>query len=427
MVKRLISLVLVSAACVAAAAQMTLEECRTLAAGNYPLIHRYGLLEGMHKIDLSDINKSWLPQIGVYGQATIQNVVPALPEMLSEMLQEKGFEYPGLSKAQYKAGIDLSQTVWDGGASKARRGVERALDEERRSSLEVQMYAINERVDNLYFSILLIEEQIYQTELTQRLLESNLAKLRSMKKNGTAMQSDIDMLEAQYLTVGQQLIQAKSGAALCRRLLGIYTGRDLTGCTLTRPVAAVPASTVSERPELRYYENRLRSNEMQLGNIKASLMPKIGLFAQAYYGYPGFDYFKSMRTRDLSFNVLAGVKVSWNIGSFYTRGNSERRLRLASEEVRNERDVFLFNTDLQTQSQTAAISEFEELMREDARIVELRAAVRRAAESQLENGVIDATALLTKITDENLARLNASYHEIQFLQNIYKLKNTLNR
>ena len=421
MVKRLISLVLVSAACVAAAAQITLEECRTLAAGNYPLIHRYRLLEGMHKIDLSDINKSWLPQIGVYGQATVQNVVPALPEMLSEMLQEKGFEYPGLSKAQYKAGIDLSQTVWDGGVSKARRGVERALDEERRSSLEVQMYAINERVDNLYFSILLIEEQICQTELTQRLLES------SMKKNGTAMQSDIDMLEAQYLTVGQQLIQAKSGAASYRRLLGIYTGRDLSDCPLVKPEAAMPESTVSQRPELSYYDTKLKSNEMQLSNIKASLMPKIGLFAQAYYGYPGFDYFKSMRTRDLSFNVLAGVKVSWNIGSFYTRGNSERRLRLASEEVRNEREVFLFNTDLQAQSQTAAISEFEELMREDARIVELRAAVRRAAESQLENGVIDATALLTKITDEKLARLNASYHEIQFLQNIYKLKNTLNR
>ena len=427
MVKRLISLVLVSAACVAAAAQITLEECRTLAAGNYPLIHRYRLLEGMHKIDLSDINKSWLPQIGVYGQATVQNVVPALPEMLSEMLQEKGFEYPGLSKAQYKAGIDLSQTVWDGGVSKSRLGVERALDEERRSSLEVQMYAINERVDNLYFSILLIEEQICQTELTQRLLESNLAKLRSMKKNGTAMQSDIDMLEAQYLTVGQQLIQAKSGAASYRRLLGIYTGRDLSDCPLVKPEAAMPESTVSQRPELSYYDTKLKSNEMQLSNIKASLMPKIGLFAQAYYGYPGFDYFKSMRTRDLSFNVLAGVKVSWNIGSFYTRGNSERRLRLASEEVRNEREVFLFNTDLQAQSQTAAISEFEELMREDARIVELRAAVRRAAESQLENGVIDATALLTKITDEKLARLNASYHEIQFLQNIYKLKNTLNR
>ena len=156
-------------------------------------------------------------------------------------------------------------------------------------------------------------------------------------------------------------------------------------------------------------------------------MPKIGLFAQAYYGYPGFDYFKSMMSRDLSFNVLAGVKVSWNIGSFYTKSNREQKLKLSGEGIVNDRDVFLFNTGLETQAQADAIEEYKALMAEDSRIVDLRANVRRAAESQLENGVIDATALLTKITDENQARLNAAYHEIQMIQSIYKLKYVLNR
>ena len=42
-------------------------------------------------------------------------------------------------------------------------------------------------------------------------------------------------------------------------------------------------------------------------------------------------------------------------------------------------------------------------MADDSRIVELRRSVRKVAESQLENGVIDATSLLDKITAESQA------------------------
>ncbi|MDE5750856.1 MAG: TolC family protein, partial [Duncaniella sp.] len=158
-----------------------------------------------------------------------------------------------------------------------------------------------------------------------------------------------------------------------------------------------------------------------------NLMPKIGFFAQAYYGYPGLNYFESMRTRDLSFNLLAGVKVSWNIDALYTRDNGRRRTALDAARTEADRDIFLFNSGLQTASQLENIDGLRKVMDEDARIIELRANVRRAAESQLENGVIDASALLSKISDENLARLSASLHEIQLIREIYNLKYTLNR
>ena len=156
-------------------------------------------------------------------------------------------------------------------------------------------------------------------------------------------------------------------------------------------------------------------------------MPKIGLFAQAYYGYPGFDYFESMMNRDPSFNILAGVKVSWNIGAFYTKKNNRRKLHLSSDNIAAARDVFLFNTNMQLQSQLDHIDELKAVIKTNNRIVELRTNVRKAAESQLDNGIIDATDLLAKLTDEKLARLNASYQEIQLLQSIYRLKFILNK
>lgn len=428
MIKRILLIAfLIGCVTIYSCAQVSVEQCVSLALENYPLIRKYGLLHQSRQVKLSDINKSWIPQIGVYGQGTIQNAVPSFPEDLSNVLTGMGTDMSGLGKLQYKAGLDISQTIWDGGVSEACREMAETAVAEQTAALDVQLYAIRERVESLFFGIILIEHQIKQTEQTRTLLNNSLEMLRSMKTNGTAMQSDVDMVEAQLLTVGQQIIQADGQLRNYRRLLGIYTGRDMTGEELMKPSPSMPGDLTSGRPELSLFSARMRSNEARLGNIRSSVMPKIGFFAQAYYGYPGFDYFKSMMNRDLSVNLLAGVKVSWNIGPFYTKKNDERKVRLANEEISTDRDVFMFNTNLQIQSQMAHISELEDIMKEDSRIVDLRTNVRRAAESQLENGVIDATALLAKITDENLARLASSYHEIQLIQSICQLKYILNR
>ena len=427
MLKPYLSLALLLLAACPLSAQVTLEECVKLAQDNYPLIRKYDLLNQTKAVNLSDINKSWLPQINVYGLGTVQNETPTFPESLAGLISQTGMSISGLNEWQYKIGADINQNIWDGGVSKTERKIERAEDTERRTALDIRLYAIRERVENLYFGILLIEEQAKQTRNMQILLQSNLDKLRTMFENGTAMQSDVDMVEAQCLSTSQQLIQAESTAKSYRKVLEIFTGESLAGQELVKPDATIPQDLLPARPELRHFEAQLQTNEARNASITASTMPKIGLFAQTYYGYPGFDYFESMMNRDLSFNMLAGVKVSWNIGAFYTKKNNRRKLRLSSDNIAVERDVFLFNTNMQTRSQLDHIDELRAVMKENDRIVELRTNVRKAAESQLDNGVIDATALLAKLTDEKQARLTASYHEIQLLQSIYQLKYTLNK
>ena len=425
--KTCLSLLLFLCTSICLSAQVTLEECVALAEENYPLIRKYDLLNQTKDVNLSDIHKSWLPQINVYGQGTVQNDTPSFPESLAGLISQTGTTISGLNEWQYKIGADIYQHIWDGGASKTERKIEHAEDEERRAALDVQLYAIRERVEDLYFGILLIEEQAQQIRDLQTLLQNNLDKLRAMLRNGTVLQSDVDMVEAQYLSTTQQLTQAESAANSQRKVLELFTSKSLTGQKLMKPDATLPQDLLPNRPEQRYFETQIRTNEARNANITAGTMPKIGLFVQTYYGYPGFNYFESMMNRDLSFNLLAGVKVSWNIGAFYTLKNKRRKLRLSSDHVAVERDIFLFNTNLKTRSQLDRINELKDVMKANDRIVELRKNVRKAAESQLDNGVIDATDLLTKLTEEKQARLTASYHEIQLLQSIYQLKHTLNR
>ena len=408
-------------------AQLTLEHCQELAQENYPAIKRYGLIDKSLEIELSDINKSWLPSVTAYGQGSIQNVVPTFPAALEEVLTQMGHDVLGIGKFQYKIGVDVSQTIWDGGASKTKREIARSQEAIQQTALDVEMYALRQKVDNIYFAILLIQEQIRQSNLTLELLNANLELLSSMLKNGTAMRSDVDMVQAQLLTLKQSITQAESSEKSYRILLSIYIGEDVSAQELVLPGAGLPASMTSDRPELKLFERRQKALEISQLMTNVSLMPKIGFFAQAYYGYPGFDYFKSMMNRNLSFNIMAGVRVSWNIDSFYTKKNKLNKTAIDIDNINIERETFLFNSRLQTESQLETLEGLKNVMRDDAQIIELRGNVRKAAESQLLNGIIDATSLLSKITDENIARLTAKFHEIQYIQEVYKIKNTLNR
>ena len=405
----------------------SLDECRRLAREHYPEIRLYDLITQTEQYNLSNAAKAWIPQITISGQATYQSAAPTYPEAFSSMMQTNGIHMTGVQKDQYKVAVDVSQHIWDGGKSKADRALAEAEAEELRRKTDVSLYDIQSRVDNIYFGILLLDERKAQTEALIALLESNLARMRTYYKNGVAMQADVDILEAELLTARQTLGQVESSRSSYRHMLEIFIGQALTSPQLERPVLKELGSRTSARPELALFDAQTNKLEAQRKAIYASLMPRFSAFAQGYYGYPGLDMFKSMTSSDGTLNALVGLRMSWNIGTFYTKKNNLEKLNIAQKQIAVGRDIFLFNTEMQTIQEDGEIDRLRKALEDDNRIVELRQRVRKAAESQLVNGVIDTTDLLRKITDETTANLNRSTHEIELLQAIYKLKTTLNQ
>lgn len=410
-----------------AGAQVTLDECRRLAREHYPEIRQYDLVRRTEEYTLSNARRAWLPQLSLAAQATWQTEVPSFPNALAGMLAQQGIDMPGMNKDQYKAALELNQTLWDGGKSEADKHIARAEAAEQARSADVDLYALQGRVDNLFFGILLLDERIAQTRLTLDLLRSNLEKVRALQRNGVAMQSDADAVEAELLTVNQQLTQVTASRDSYRRMLEIFTGRPLDGERLERPDASEPRSMESSRPELALFDATADKLTAQERLVKAATRPRFGLFAQGYYGYPGMDYFQSMMSPDWSWNAMAGVKMSWNFGAYYTRKNSLAKLHTAKEQVEVQREIFLFNTRLQTAEESGDIARLRKALADDDRIVALRRSVREAAESKLRNGVIDTDDLLRKITDEAAAATARSAREIELLKTIYELKHTINR
>ena len=404
----------------------TLEACQQLACDHYPEIRQYDLIRQSEQYDLSNAARSWLPQVSFSAQATWQNGVPEFPSALSGMLDQAGVSLRGLDKDQYKVALEVNQTIWDGGQSQADRRVIEATADEHRQATEVDLYAVKGRVNDLYFGILLLEERLGQTDLTIALLQSNLDKVRSLVTNGVAMQTDADAVEAELLSVQQQRVQIEASRESYRRMLELFIGQRLAE-RLERPELVEEISGESARPELAWIDAQQERLAAQELSVKSATRPRFGVFAQGYYGYPGLDYFAGMISTDWTWNALIGVKMSWNFGAYYTKKNRLSNLRVVQQQLDIQRDVFLFNTDLQVAEEQGNISRLRRALADDDRIVALRRSVREAAESKLRNGVIDTNDLLRKITDEASARSARSLREVELLKAICELKYTINR
>ena len=405
----------------------TLDECHRMAKDHYPEIRQYDLISQTEQFNLSNAARAWIPQVVLSAQATYQSATPTYPDALANMLAAQGVETTGLHKDQYKIAIDVNQTIWDGGLSKANRATTKAEAVEQRRMADVDMYALEERVNSIFFSILLLDEHIAQTEAKMDLLQSCLDKMRTYCRNGVAMQADADAIEAELLTAHQALQQARVSQTSFRRMLELFIGSPLRDEKLPKPAMRELQSRTSARPELALFDARLNLLTAREKSITSSVMPRFSAFAQGYYGYPGLDMFKSMMSADWTINALIGVRMSWNLGAFYTKKNSLMTINATRKQTEVQRDIFLFNTLLRSTQEEGEITRLREAVADDERIAELRHSVRLAAESQLANGVIDTTDLLRKITDETTAVLNKNTHEIELLQAAYKLSYTLNQ
>lgn len=405
----------------------TLEECCRLAREHYPEIRQYDLIAETEQYNISNAARAWIPQVVFSGQATYQSATPTYPEAFNQMIAANGLDMSGVRKDQYKVVIDVSQNIWDGGQSKANREIAEAEATEQRSQVDASLYDLQSRIQNLYFGILLLDEHVAQTEILIEVLDANLNRMCTYYKNGVAMQSDVDAVEAELLTAHQALSQVEASRASYRRMLEVFIGQSLTDKTLTRPAMVEVASRTSAHPKLAMFDAQTDRLAAQRKAITASTMPRFSAFAQGYYGYPGLDMFKSMVSAEWTLNAVVGVRMSWNIGAFYTKKNNLNKLDVAERQISVQRDIFLFNTQMQSTQDDGEIARLRSALEDDNRIVELRRSVRMAAESRLENGVIDATGLLRKIADETTATLNRSTHEIELLQATYRLKTILNQ
>lgn len=409
-------------------AQLTLETCHLKARENYPLVKQFGLIEQTGQYNINNARKGYLPQISVSAKASYQSDVTQIPESLEKMLSQmagREVAFAKLSRDQYQAVIEANQLIWDGGVISAQKKITQTGAEIDRQKLEVELFTLNERINQLFFGVLLLEEQLKQTELLKYELQTNYNKLKAGIQNGVANQTDLDVLKVEQLNVQQHETELKSTHMAYITMLSAFTGMEIDENTsLEKPQLdfSVLNKTSNKRPELELFDAQYALFENQNLLLNAANRPRIGAFFQGGYGQPGLNMF----TDGFSPFYIGGIRLSWALNGFYSQKNNVAKLELGKNAVDVQRETFLFNTNLKMTQQTTEIEKLKALMANDEEIIQLRTQIKNAALAKVENGTLSTTDLVRELNAENQARLSKSLHEIQLLMAICNLKNTVN-
>jgi outer membrane protein TolC len=326
---------------------------------------------------------------------------------------------PQISKDQYKIQAEVDQNIYDGGTSKYQKESTRANEAIQQQNLEIDLYALRDRVTQVYFSVLLMEEEYHQNELHKNDLQNEISKAEAALQNGTSFRSNVDELKAELANSDMSSIEYVANRKTYLQLLSVFTGRALDDSThLTMPVEKVPVAKIN-RPELKLYDMQKTAYDVQEKQLKTEYTPKLSAFFQDAYGRPTLNIIEN------SFGswYITGVRLNWSLGSLYTLKNNRRILNLNRESADIDKATFVQNTNLDLAQQNGDIKKYTELMAQDDKAISLRASVKKSAEAQLDNGVITVHDYISQSNAENLAKQTQILHHIQLVQAEYEYNN----
>jgi outer membrane protein TolC len=388
---------------------LTIEECYDKARENYPLIKQKELVARSREFTIENVKSGLLPQISLNGQASYQSEVTRLPG--PAVLVEP------LSKDQYKVYVDVNQSIYDGGVVKKNSALQETAALVEDQKIEVELYKIKERISQIYFGALLINEQLAQIDLVKKDIETSLLKMESAIRNGTAFRTNADILLAELLKTDQRAVELKAARQSYLDMLGMFIRQSLNENTeLQKPQPLVIQSElIISRPEISLYnyQSQFYAAQQQVTNTR--VVPRVSLFAQGGYGRPGLN----MLLNEFDTYYLAGIRFSWNLGGYYNANRDKQILDLNLESVNKQKETFLFNTQLSLQQQNNELGKLRELIQIDEKLIELRTRIKDTAKSQLDNGVITANDYLRELNAEDQAKQNLSVHHIQLLMTQY--------
>jgi outer membrane protein TolC len=392
---------------------ITIDSCYERAKRNYPLIRQYGLIEKSTDYTVSNANKSYLPQVSLTGIAGY--LIKGLPSMVPSAEADKDkFQFIGIGQ--------LNQTVWDGGATHAVKEIANAAGEVQKAEVDVAMRDITERVNQLFFSILLMDDQLKLLSILTDNLNRNVKAVKLTNENGLAYSPDVDEVKVELLKVEQRTIEIKYAREGYVNMLALLIGEPIQPNTIfEKPVLVSDVTTFSmNRAELNLFQYQRRQIEAQHSLTKVGYMPKVGLLAAGIMVQPGFPFgFEKINSL-----AIAGLSVSWNTSSIYKSGNERELTKINLDRISNQQETFLFNTNLQLTQQRSDVEKQKSIVAKDDEIVSLKASIKRAYELKYQNGMCTMNDLLMVTNAENEARNNKALHVTQLLMSYYTYKTT---
>ncbi|HAH54418.1 MAG TPA: TolC family protein [Flavobacterium sp.] len=380
---------------------LTLEDCYVLVKKNYPIAKQMGLIQQKSSYEIDVLNTGKLPKIDINAQATYQSDVIGFPATM-----------PGvqpLNKDQYRTTLDVNQLLYNGGKIDANAKLIEAQTKTQQQQVEVSLYQLKSRINQNYFSVLLLQEKKALLLSKKELLTSKIKEVKSGVQFGAILPSSEQVLEAEIIKINQQLTEIKFDTIKLLNNLSKLTFSEIDTETILIQPILFSNNTNETRPEIAFYDLQKEQLEYSKNLISKSNLPKINAFGQAGYGNPGLNML------DNSFQTfyVVGLKANWNVFDWGKTKTEKKVLDISKNIVSSEKETFELNIKMQLEEQDYEIKKIEQLLLSDAEIILIREKVIKSSDAQLKNGVITTSEYLVEFTNLYEAQTNQKLHEIQ--------------
>ncbi len=387
---------------------ISLHECLAAGMKNHPLSSQNDNYTQTATLQQQNNNNGKLPQVNLNGQATYQNEVMSLP------FKVPGVTTPEIPKAQYKATLDANQLIYGGGAIDAQNSIEDYNRQINQKNNDAELYKMRERINQLYFNILLANLNGKVIENTIQDLNSRLTKVNASIKNGVLLPSASEVLQAEILKAEQRLIEVKSQKQALINTLNVLTGMTITETTtFVEPAIEVNLSEYTNlRPEFGVFSLMQKKLDATQKLTITRNLPKAYGFGTTGYGNPGYNVFKE----GTSFFCTVGARATWNFWDWHQTDREKQILTLNSRIIENQKKAYDMANKAQVQQYLADVVKANELLKTDDEIIKLRKSITQSVSSQLENGTATASEFVTEQLAEEQALISRNLHKMQLLQ-----------
>ena len=390
---------------------LTLKECYERAATANVLAGEKTGYSDISKLKDENLVKGWLPILDANGSLIYNSSVLDMSSVLGSL------PIPGIAGAikplpneQYKITVDVNQVIYDGGAIKGSRALEKADLSINEKQTETDLYKLRGQINSYYFNILLLTRQKELLNNYLEIIQKRIASMQSGIINGVILKSDADVLTSEKIKIEQQLAENEILRTSFLKNLSDLTGNQIEGSTVFMlPILSGELTSELSRPELQLFDLRKEQLAAGMKVIDSKRMPKAYGFATFGYGNPpGSNFFKN----EFAPYYIIGASIKWNIFDWNKSKNERQVISLQQVIIDNRRNDLTDNLKRLLETKNSEITSLKALIESDSELISIRKRITASAESQYQNGTITATEYLNELNSERQAVINSEIHKI---------------
>lgn len=386
---------------------MTLAICLEAAQKSATSTKQKEIEQELARLNAQIIQTGWLPQIAFNGQTTYQSDVTGL-----------GIEIPNLrmtpiNKDQYKTFVDVNQLIYDGGASKIRNMLQEINSNNAQNRIQIANRNLLLETQKMFFSALLAQENHLIWETAKEEIIARKTTLESGLRFGARTKNQLDILDVELLKIEQQITDISAAKNIAVDMLNLLTGLNLNKQTKFQ----IPQDIQSISPlSFDTFEMKVLQNQQNIVSAnqelnQSKLRPKAIVFGQGGYGNPALN----MLRNEFQSYYLLGIRLNWDISSFYTKNINQKSEQLQKELINQQKIDLERQISMQHTKMSEEVKRFETLIQQDRGMITLRERISKTAASELDMGTITATQFVSEKNAEKLVKQAYLLHTIQKL------------